>query len=1110
MVVDSTIVFTEDLDFYLEFDREFSHPIICQIGGCKSDRIREATEKVLEYGYDEINLNMGCPSHRVEGEHKFGALLMKQVDVAEQAVEAMQAASKDYSKQTSTRTPISVKCRVGVDDFDTLEDLVALIRRLRDRGCRIFYLHARKALLGGMLNPSQNRDVPPLNYPRVYEVCRVFPDCDFYINGGIKTLSDAKEVCYGLGTSNDSYEASYPHGKIPCESCGFWNGSCVAPPQNFAPENLRGCLLGRAAVENPALFWDVDRYFYGENRNPCQTRRQILSQYCKYLENIYPRRCCDQDPSVTSRITNSRAFPVQYDYCSKCASLYEDEHHGSPSVAPLDFSNDHGTKITSHVVNRSVKPVNNIFFGLPKSSLFRQRLHELARNDSIHRNCGPSALIKRALLVVPEEFLDRELVKSEQVQTHGMSTKKRPTNTASSRLFHLLPFAMALLLISSYVVATEGILDANVNTTEEQASVLGFVGQEEIIDLDREDSNSRNGDKRDATDFPYHFHDEEETRSNQITGLSQVSDNQKAPVVMAAVDVEVEGTEGATLEDDQCSAPGDCVEDLSLAKHKDATDPTKQVHAEVERDEGDDAVSNASFGDGDAESLISEGEPQLNDHAAVLKTPDIVDENENQIVVDSEAENRAAVIEEHGGDESSSSNEIENQTVVDSEVEDRSVCIGEPGGEEPSSSNEVRSESIFHLQSADVMSVSNTETFEGSMQGQADREVHVDESDGETEKDVVDPLVDHVKEATPQHQNAKHDSISTKEESVSLSDMQSPEDNNTPGAAAETEVEEVSAKERPDDSSTNLVVDDTEAASLKGSLASFFESAKNKSSMNSFAHQLEEQESLLPVSKAKRRKNNLDLSTSPYRGEPWGHYRPTRRIPDIDLLQMLFKDLVKVENEQSQASPEVAEMLEEMKNDPDFDASQLRGLFEMSGDSSMLWEPGHIERDNETQDESVVDDIISPDTVDANSDFVEGLDDIGKFFEGVDPPDELDVGASGLSIQEVLMGKGRQIFVKKMVQLVQAIRSGWKRLIEGLGNPSAQKKSKRDGITSHTPALLKHIRDVPRIILENGKIGVERLVDFVDGLVDHFDREEVEEESSTLDFTSSLSSTIFR
>ena len=266
--------------------------------------------------------------------------------------------------------------------------------------------------------------VPPLNYPRIYEICTLFPDCEFYINGGIKSLKDAKDICYGRHDDDLHYDNNN-HGSVPCEACQFSNGSCIAPPTYPAPSNLRGCLMGRIAMDNPCVLWDIDRYFYGEKHNPCNTRRQILDQYCTYIESIYPRRCCDKDPFVTSKITDRKHFDFEYTYCSKCAMLYttasEEEEfvvENELSIAPPDYldEEEETIKVTTHVINRCTKPIHNIFFGLPKANLFRQELHRLGRTENMNvvRNCGPASLIRRALLVMPDEYLDLPLTPTEE------------------------------------------------------------------------------------------------------------------------------------------------------------------------------------------------------------------------------------------------------------------------------------------------------------------------------------------------------------------------------------------------------------------------------------------------------------------------------------------------------------------------------------------------------------------------------------------------------------------------------------------------------------------------------------------------------------------------
>ncbi len=179
MVVDETVAHSETLDDILEPDRDLPNVQICQIGGNSPDLCGNATRVVeLEYGYDEVNLNIDCPSDRVSGEREFGAALMKKVETAYNVLESME--------NSKTNKPVSIKCRIGVDDFDDLEFICGFIEQLQPV-CRRFYLHARKCVLNGLFSARQNRSVPPINYPRVYALCRRFPDVDIWINGGIRS-----------------------------------------------------------------------------------------------------------------------------------------------------------------------------------------------------------------------------------------------------------------------------------------------------------------------------------------------------------------------------------------------------------------------------------------------------------------------------------------------------------------------------------------------------------------------------------------------------------------------------------------------------------------------------------------------------------------------------------------------------------------------------------------------------------------------------------------------------------------------------------------------------------------------------------------------------------
>jgi len=425
MVVDETLAYSNDIENHLGYD-ENTHPIICQIGGNSPEFTFKASRAVQDYGYDEINFNMDCPSSRVSVKREFGAVLMKKIDTAVAVMNAMHDSAKSI--------PISVKCRIGIDDFDDLDHVASVIRRLKPV-CQRFYLHARKCILGGILSPAQNRIVPPLNYPRVYQLCDMFQDCEFWINGGIPGLEAAKLISYGgaeaCEANMDNDHDTHRHHTVPCALCKASNGSCTAP-RTIAPPNLRGCMLGRAAIDNPSMFWDVDRYFYDQPCNPCKNRRQALEQYCLYLERIYPRRCCDVDDGITLKI---EAAQVVHDeaFCDECREMYggEDVTRDAPeAVGECRKVERNKTKISSRVIDRSLKPVLGIFFGLPKSKLFRRVCDELGRDLRI-RNCGPGFILRMALEAMPAEILDQDFVMTEYLLDRDVIAHVAPWNGGS-------------------------------------------------------------------------------------------------------------------------------------------------------------------------------------------------------------------------------------------------------------------------------------------------------------------------------------------------------------------------------------------------------------------------------------------------------------------------------------------------------------------------------------------------------------------------------------------------------------------------------------------------------------------------------------------------------
>ena len=195
----------------LGFDAS-EHPVALQLGGSDPAKLAQASRLAAEFGYDEVNLNVGCPSDRVQS-GRFGACLMREPKLVADCVAAMRA---------HTSIPVTVKCRIGVDDQDPDESLRALIDGCAEAGVRVFAVHARKAWLEG-LSPKENRDVPPLDYELVYRVKRERPDLTILVNGGIETLEQAQSH---LG-------------------------------------HVDGVMLGRAAYHNPMLLAEVDARFFG-------------------------------------------------------------------------------------------------------------------------------------------------------------------------------------------------------------------------------------------------------------------------------------------------------------------------------------------------------------------------------------------------------------------------------------------------------------------------------------------------------------------------------------------------------------------------------------------------------------------------------------------------------------------------------------------------------------------------------------------------------------------------------------------------------------------------------------------------------------------------------
>jgi tRNA-dihydrouridine synthase A len=216
---------------YLSFNAQ-EHPVALQIGGSDSGAMAECASRAEHLGYDEVNINVGCPSDRVQN-GRFGACLMAEPQTVADCVKAM---------MDTVSIPVTVKCRIGVDDMDEYEDLTRFVNVITDAGCDTLIIHARKAWLKG-LSPKQNREVPPLIYDRVYQLKQQFPETHISLNGGVKTLDEAHEHL------------------------------------NF----VDGVMIGREAYANPSILAAVDNQFFDES-STVFNRKQVVHSMLPYVQ----------------------------------------------------------------------------------------------------------------------------------------------------------------------------------------------------------------------------------------------------------------------------------------------------------------------------------------------------------------------------------------------------------------------------------------------------------------------------------------------------------------------------------------------------------------------------------------------------------------------------------------------------------------------------------------------------------------------------------------------------------------------------------------------------------------------------------------------------------
>lgn len=221
-----------DIDRHLYFNAE-EHPIALQLGGSVPNDLAACARLAEDYGYDEVNLNCGCPSDRVQN-GRFGACLMAEPELVRDCIAAMRDA---------VSLPVTVKQRIGIDHQESFSELVDFVGTVADGGCEVFIVHARKAWLEG-LSPKENREIPPLNYPWVYQLKEKFPNLTIVINGGIADITECEQHL----------------------------------------ERVDGVMLGRAAYQTPWLLSDVDRRLFGDS-NCGADRAAVIAALVAYIDS---------------------------------------------------------------------------------------------------------------------------------------------------------------------------------------------------------------------------------------------------------------------------------------------------------------------------------------------------------------------------------------------------------------------------------------------------------------------------------------------------------------------------------------------------------------------------------------------------------------------------------------------------------------------------------------------------------------------------------------------------------------------------------------------------------------------------------------------------------
>ncbi len=238
MVTTGALIHGDRARFLNHNDSE--HPVALQLGGSDPVALAQCATMAEEWGYDEVNLNCGCPSDRVQS-GLFGACLMAQPQRVAECVAAMRAACK---------IPVTVKHRIGIDDMESYDALTGFVEPVAEAGCEVFIVHARKAWLQG-LSPKENREIPPLNYPWVHQLKRDFPQLTIVINGGLQSLDDCATQLV----------------------------------------HVDGVMVGREAYQNPWMLAQVDATLFGSEVTRPASRNEVVRQLLPYIREQMAQGC---------------------------------------------------------------------------------------------------------------------------------------------------------------------------------------------------------------------------------------------------------------------------------------------------------------------------------------------------------------------------------------------------------------------------------------------------------------------------------------------------------------------------------------------------------------------------------------------------------------------------------------------------------------------------------------------------------------------------------------------------------------------------------------------------------------------------------------------------